>query len=128
MKKFLGKSFKSVGKRSSNIIASLDQTMNAVGGGNRDTTISGRIYYNCNKSKDKYWEIMKVMVNFCFFGIDGKGHCRQAWENDMGEDYTDATFLDRIILFIPSFIICLIVLIITSPIAINRLRNERLDG
>lgn len=99
----------SVSARLGNIIASVDQLGNSIGGGNRDTTISGRAYYNYAKKNGWFWVIFMKCIDFSFYGLDGEDHCMQAYDNDRGEVYHDASLLDKLILLLFSIPVCIIV-------------------
>lgn len=99
----------SLSSRLYNIVVALDQTGNACGGGNADTTISGRCYYNAWAHGGLFWKGFQAFVNFCFWGLDGPHHCEQAYFNDSGEEYHDANYFDRVILLILSIPVCVVV-------------------
>lgn len=87
-------------QRVKNMFVVTDQWWNALGGGNVDTTISGRIHYNCINSPDEsmFWQVCNAIVDDSFFYLDGYDHCYQAYNNDPGEIYEDARFFDKCIL------------------------------
>ena len=73
-----------------NIFISIDQLGNAIAGGNPDCTISGRVgYYSEHASilVKWYWVMLKYIVNFTFFPLDGPDHCHYAYHNDESEKY-----------------------------------------
>ena len=110
----------SIANRFPNVMASGDQFGNSIAGGNRDTTISGRCFYNTMKHDDLYWELFSMYVNFSFYGLDGPNHCEQAYHKDAGEVYHDACFFDRVLLLIFSIPVCTIVTIIGYPYMIYK--------
>ncbi len=80
----------------SNIFISIDQFGNVLAGGNPDNTISSRVGYYTEKYYDKEdvplkWKIFKSIINFTFFPIDGRNHCKEAYYNDAGEEFDEGT-------------------------------------
>ncbi len=73
-----------------NILIAVDQLGNAIAGGNPDCTISGRVGYyseHANGLVKWYWIMLRVIVNFTFYPLDGPDHCHYAYHNDEGEEY-----------------------------------------
>lgn len=75
----------------SNLVASFDQTGNALAAGNRDSTVSARCFYcghDTTQAGRGYWAAMEWIINVGFYLIDGKGHCEQAYMADPTEAYS----------------------------------------
>jgi len=122
----------------SNFFVSIDQLGNVLAGGNPDNTISSRVgyyteeYYAPDKIPFK-WKLFRNIINFAFYPIDGNDHCKEAYFNDVGEDFDQGTSDFAIavlaIIIIPScmLIACLLYLLyaftIVSPKKINRSEN-----
>lgn len=88
-----------------NILVGVDQTGNAVAGGNPDVTISGRIGYyshHAHSSVRWFWIILEFIVDATFYPLDGKGHCHTAYHLDEDENYNPKQ--NPIMLFILSLI------------------------
>ena len=120
-----------------NVLVSIDQLGNAIAGGNPDATISARVGYfsetgDC--SFRQYWELLRRIIDFTFYPIDGPNHCVNAYLADPesvkpGNDLARA-FLGIIVIVSCIFLalaIRLAVLIIPSwqykskePIVINQ--------
>ena len=101
-----------------NTIIGIDQTANGATGGNPDTTISGRIFYNRSEGNGKYWVAIEKFVNFIFYLLDGPGHCLQAYSNDTGETYHDANWLDKLFIAIFCVLGSAVVIVIAWPVCI----------
>ncbi|WP_299108538.1 hypothetical protein [uncultured Tenacibaculum sp.] len=126
-----------------NFLISIDQLGNVIAGGNPDNTISSRVgyyterYYPPEKVPLK-WKILRNIINFTFYPIDGEDHCKEAYFNDAGEEFdkgtSDIAIAVLAILIVGScfFIAILFYLLyafgIVSPKKINRSKNikERL--
>lgn len=121
-----------------NFFVSIDQLGNVLAGGNPDNTISSRVgYYTekyyTNKRVPLKWRIFKNIINFTFYPIDGKNHCKEAYYNDAGEEFdkgtSDIAVAILAVLIIASciFISILFYLLfafgIVSPKKINRSKN-----
>lgn len=86
-----------------------DNFINALFGGNPDSSISARTAFNRQRSHDQtYWIRLARIIDWAFYPIDGHGHCTQAWQNDPSEDYQDANTLDRLGLALLVYPFCLI--------------------
>lgn len=121
----------------SNFFISIDQLGNVLAGGNPDNTISSRIgFYTQNPDENKIpirWRFFRNIIDFTFYPIDGKNHCKESYFNDAGEDLDEGTsdfavaFLA--ILIIPSCLLIVLLLYtlwifgIVSPKEINRNKN-----
>lgn len=129
----------------SNFLVSIDQLGNVLAGGNPDNTISSRVGYYTEKHYNKgkipaKWRIFKKIINFSFYPIDGKDHCKEAYYNDAGENFdpktSDWAIAILAILIVPScllisiFLYFLFAIGIVSPKRINRTENvkKRLDS
>lgn len=106
------------GDRIYNIIVACDQLGNATGGGNRDTTISGRAFYNDMRGRGIFWRVFRSFVDISFYGLDGKGHCEQSYFGDKGEVYHDASVFDKLILLVLSIPVCIVAASIGYPYAL----------
>ena len=75
-----------------NVLISIDQLGNTLCGGNPDNTISARVGYfsevNVNATK-YFWRGLAKIINFTFWPIDGPDHCKQAFEADPEEAFSD---------------------------------------
>lgn len=121
-----------------NFFVSIDQLGNVLAGGNPDNTISSRVgyyteeYYPSGKVPLK-WRIFKDIINFTFYPVDGKNHCKEAYYNDAGEEFDKGTsdiavaILAILIIisciFIATLLYLLFALGIVSPRRINRSKN-----
>ncbi len=68
-----------------NIFISIDQLGNAIAGGNPDVTISSRVGYfsNCKEASHNfyyYWNTLEIIIDTAFYPLEGKHHCRNAYE------------------------------------------------
>lgn len=68
-----------------NILIAIDQLGNALAGGHPDVTISARVGYHTlpGQPKSRYWSLLRRVIDFTFWPIDGDGHCRQAYDSDV---------------------------------------------
>ena len=93
----------------SNFFVSIDQLGNVLAGGNPDNTISSRVgyyteeYYPPDKIPVK-WKFFRNVINFSFYPIDGKDHCKEAYLNDAGEEF-DKDTSDYVIAILATIII-----------------------
>lgn len=127
----------------SNFFVSIDQLGNVIAGGNPDNTISSRIgFYTEEFYKDKKtpsrWTAFKKIIDFAFYPIDGKDHCKEAYYNDVGEEFDEGTndfaiAALTLIIFSSCILISILLYIlyglgVVSPRKINRSENikERL--
>jgi len=121
-----------------NFFVAIDQLGNVLAGGNPDNTISSRVGYYTEKhyppKKVPFrWKTLKEIINFTFFPIDGKDHCKEAYFNDTGEDFdkgtNDIAVAVLAILIVGSCLIIATILYIlfafgiVSPRKINRSKN-----
>ena len=80
-----------------NIFVSIDQLGNAMAGGNPDNTISARVGFlnheeteiKLNKVSKKWWRLLQKVIDFTFYPIDGKGHCRMAYYSNSGHKFSE---------------------------------------
>jgi hypothetical protein len=86
---------------------SIDQTINALAGGNPDVSLSAHIGYMSMQGKTRWWCIERV-VNYTFKPLDGEGHCADSVLADSDIDDTDnfiattiAAFIGCVIVFVP---------------------------
>ncbi|KAB1153603.1 hypothetical protein F7018_16165 [Tenacibaculum aiptasiae] len=121
-----------------NFLISIDQLGNVLTGGNPDNTISSRVgyyterYYLPDKVPLK-WKILRNIINFTFYPIDGENHCKEAYFNDAGEEFDKGTsdiaiaVLAMLIIASCFFIAILFYFLyafgIVSPKKINRSKN-----
>jgi len=97
-----------------NIFIGVDQTGNAVAGGNPDCTISGRIGYYANhadKSVQWYWKALQYCVNTTFFPLDGPDHCHYAYHNDCNEEYIEPYGAMVFLLSLITFVSCMVLIL-----------------
>ncbi len=99
-----------------NILIAIDQLGNAIADGNPDNTVSARVGFfasEYHKSKLKrYWKALEWTINFTFEPVQGREHCRRAWEAEQDETDTQGTYISRIILGIFVEVGCLFISII----------------
>ena len=58
------------------------------GGINPDNTISSTIgAFKKNEPNSKYWELLRIIVDYTFWLIQGVGHCEKAFEADPNEKF-----------------------------------------
>ena len=123
-----------------NLFVSIDQLGNVFAGGNPDNTISSRVgfytekYYQPEEIPLK-WKLFRNIINFTFYPIDGKDHCKEAYYNDAGEEFdegtNDITVAVLAVLIILScvviaiFLYTLLLLGVVSPRKINRTKNVK---
>lgn len=112
-----------------NILVAIDQLGNAITGGNPDSTISARIGYFmsiCTGSLKKYWRFLEAVVDFTFQPIDGKKHCKQAYESDKEEYFNKGNILTRVVLLIIVVLVCipLIILIYIGAFLFPKIKNK----
>lgn len=121
-----------------NFFVSIDQLGNVLAGGNPDNTISSRVgyyteaFYPAEKVPLK-WKVFKNIINFTFYPIDGKAHCKEAYYNDVGEEFDKGTndfavallaiLISISCIFISILLYLLFALGIVSPKKINRTNN-----
>ena len=118
-----------------NFFVSLDQLANTLAGGYPDNTISARVGYYTEKyyKPDEIpmkWKLFRFIINFTFYPVDGKGHCKDAYFKDAGEKFDEQTsdlaiaFLSIIIILVSvtvaPFLYLLYGLGIVSPKKIDR--------
>ncbi len=121
-----------------NLFVGIDQLGNVIAGGNPDNTISSRVgYYTEEFYKPEEvpikWRILRNIIDFTFYPIDGKFHCKEAYFNDTGEDFDEGTSdiavaaLSIIIIIscaaISIFLYLLYALGLVSPKEIDRTQN-----
>ncbi len=119
----------------SNFLISIDQLGNVLAGGNPDNTISSRIGYYTEKyyPEEKIpfrWRFFRDVIDFTFYPIDGKNHCKEAYFNDAGEEFDPCTsdfvvailavFITSSCIIIATILYLLYLLGIVSPKKINR--------
>ena len=121
-----------------NFFVAIDQFGNVLAGGNPDNTISSRVGYYTEefylpKKIPFKWKIFRNIINSTFYPMDGKGHCKEAYYNDAGEEFDEGTsdvavsILAILViincLFISIVLYTLYVVGIVSPKKINRTQN-----
>ncbi|REE01102.1 hypothetical protein [Marinoscillum furvescens] len=67
----------------------ISQLGNALSGGNPDISVSARIGFMSliMRSDSLFWIVCRVIVDFTFYPVDGKGHCKNAYLSDIDEDF-----------------------------------------
>lgn len=94
-----------------NLIVSIDQLFNTICGGDPDNTLSARVGFFSRhedqqllpKKLRMFYKMIERPIDLAYEHADGKGHCRQAFEDDPDEEYTDNNW--GIFLFLMSLII-----------------------
>lgn len=100
-----------------NLLVALDQLANTIAGGNPDSTISGRVGYHVHTPPaSRYWQVLRAVIDWIFFPIDGPGHCYQARLND-DEVYVQGSWLHKIILAAGVGVACLPLAVLVRLIA-----------
>ncbi|PKH49893.1 hypothetical protein CXF68_03885 [Tenacibaculum sp. Bg11-29] len=121
-----------------NFFIAIDQLGNVIAGGNPDNTISSRVGYYTERYYESAkiplrWRTFRNIINFSFYPIDGKNHCKEAYFNDAGEEFDEGTS-DIAVSILAVFIIvsCIFIIIlfyglyvlgIVSPKDIDRTAN-----
>ena len=98
-----------------NVLISIDQVGNAIGGGNPDCTISGRTgYYQYNAVKPfrLYWKLLAFIIDATFYPLDSHHHCREAYLKEKKAEFSDT----KNIVFL--FLLSLITLVSCSVLAV----------
>ena len=66
------------------IFVAVDQLLNVICDGDPDTTISARLYYLSRMARFSgqrtYFKVLMGLVDFTFYALEGKGHCKRAIE------------------------------------------------
>ncbi len=121
-----------------NFFISIDQLGNVLAGGNPDNTISSRVGYYTERYYELEelplrWRLFRNIINFTFYPIDGKNHCKEAYFNDAGEEFDKGTsdmavailavLIIASCLFIATVLYVLFAVGIVSPKDINRTEN-----
>jgi len=121
-----------------NFFIAIDQLGNVIAGGNPDNTISSRVGYYTERYYESAkiplrWRVFRNIINFSFYPIDGKNHCKEAYFNDAGEEFDEGTSDIAVsILAILIIVSCLFIVIlfyglyaigIVSPKNIDRTEN-----
>ena len=97
-----------------NILVSLDRLANSIAYGSTDATISGRTGHYSNHSAPSvrwYWVMLKYIIDFTFFPVDGPGHCEHSCKQENCSDYKPANG------FFFMLLLCLITIFSCIPIA-----------
>lgn len=76
------------------VFISLDQTANALSGGNADSTISACAYKY--RAESRFWKILEKVLDFTFEPLDGKGHCKLSFDNDPCEVYINGGLFRKV--------------------------------
>lgn len=90
-----------------NILFALDKLGNAISGGNHKCTISGRIGYYCVNAIAAvkwFWLFLQSIVDFAFYPIDGKGHCKQAYLKEQTNEFYKLNSFKLLALFVLTFV------------------------
>jgi hypothetical protein len=82
----------------------LDQLGMALCGGNEDCTISATTGHYQRTKWSWYWEMMRWIIDWTFYPVDGKGHCEQAYKKDIDEKFREGYKLP---LFVLTVLFCL---------------------
>ena len=109
-----------------NLLLAFDQLANAICGGNSDCTISARVGYYAEATRNTtkwYWKTAEQVIDFTYWPMQGPNHCKDAFESDpenILSDYNSVFFLFLMSLIVIA--ICIPVIIILYPCwAIGRL-------
>ncbi len=62
------------------ILLNLDRLGNALVGGHYQATISARVGYFAMTKANPYWLVLEKIINETFRPLDGRDHCRKAYE------------------------------------------------
>ena len=109
----------SIIKHLNHIIVSGDSFFGVLFGGiNYDNTISSTIgAFKKNEPNSKYWEFLRIVVDYTFWLIQGVGHCEKAFEADPNEKFY---VMSKTGLLLITLIGCCILSIIFSIVFILR--------
>src|SRR6476646_11605347 len=67
------------------VLVAVDQLGNALAGGDPDVRISTRVGFHCQRRRMAhfwYWNILRGIIDYTFFPIDGPDHCANAYRAD----------------------------------------------
>lgn len=110
-----------------NIMVAVDQVGNALAGGNPDNTISGRTGYFAKYGKNYslwFWLSMQFIIDTTFYPFDGKGHCYQAYQKELDEQFYMTRKIALVLFALITVVSCLILIIPFYIIhLINVIRN-----
>ena len=112
------------------VVVAFDQLGNALVGGEPDSSISARAGYFANEEKDKaqylpYWKLLESIINFTFWPVDGKNHCKDAYKNDP-ERHEPGSIIAKIFLFLLTLIFTIVISFILyfSWLVNRKIRNK----
>ena len=107
------------------VLIAIDQLGNAIGGGNPDSTISARVGHFSGKTKREgprtkyvYWRTLERIIDFAFYPIDGKNHCKKAAAADEHGRYERGNDIAQFILSIIIFVACPIIALVLWPLSL----------
>lgn len=95
-----------------NVFVAFDQFGNAIAFGNPDSTISARVGFFSIRGPGylkHYWKFLERIINWAFWPVDGKNHCRQAFCKDPYEAYILGNQLAWFILSIIVLVFCIVI-------------------
>ena len=107
------------------VLIAIDQLGNAIGGGNPDSTISARVGHFSEKTKREgpltkyaYWRTLERIIDFAFYPIDGKDHCKNAASADEHGRYERGNDITQFILSIIIFVACPLIALVLWPLSL----------
>lgn len=74
-----------------NLLIAIDQLGNAIAAGYHDTTVSARVGFFSRVKylkmpvRNSYWRLLRVVIDWAFYPVDGKDHCWEAYKEDRNE-------------------------------------------
>ena len=87
-----------------------DQLGMAICGGNEDCTISATTGKYYKKKGTMFWKTMRCIIDTTFYPIDGKGHCKMAYEKDKDEEFREGY---KFVLLVLTVVSCLMISVFT---------------
>jgi hypothetical protein len=115
----------SIGSYLMNLLEGADKFLNAFVGGNNEVTISARVGYYSQKYPDNwFWVTCRKMIDISFYPYQGWGHCVLASENETDKYFNEGGVLSSILLFVGTFIVCVILSIISYTYGFIKYLND----
>ena len=64
------------------LLIAIDQLLNTLLGGWADETLSSRAYRKAKYSKNPFWKVAKISIDFIFALVGDFNHCEEAFINE----------------------------------------------
>lgn len=91
----------------SRILTSLSQLGAAISNADEDTSISACTGYYYKNNPNWFWKWQRMIIDFTFEPIDGKGHCEQAARGESDEKFkTGIWWIMGILTLVCCIVIC----------------------